>query len=315
MTHAGTGALTVAFLVALASPPHAGEEAALSSRTIAPPPGRYFVAKDGQELSWSEVADRARKSAVVYVGEKHDEPIDHALQLALLGALRSKNPEVVLGMEMFDRTQQRSLDRYVRGETSEEEFLAESRYRERWGFDYGLYKPLLDYSRETGVRVSGLNVTQDLVSRVRKVGLRGLELAEQTQLPSIDLTRPAHRRRILDAITKSHPGSGNPEAKAILERYYEALCVWDETMADAVLGEFLRDRTPRLQVLVVAGRAHVETGDGIPGRVRRRFPHPSFVVVPAQTDDEPGSPVRFEGRPIADVVFFPEKSAPRRRFF
>jgi uncharacterized iron-regulated protein len=314
MALARNAVLTLALALA-ASPARAADVAPLGSRTIAPPAGRFFAAKDGKELSWEEVVRRARAAAIVYAGEKHDEPRDHALQLALLGALRSKNAAVVLGMEMFDRTQQGALDRYRNGETDEATFLAESRYHERWGFDYGLYKPLIDYSRENGVRIAALNVTQELVSKVRKVGLHGLSLEEATSLPAIDLTNAAHRRRIVAAIAKHHPGSGSAEAKTILERYYEAMCVWDETMADAVLGELLRDRSPGLQVLVLAGRAHVETGDGIPGRVRRRFPQASLIVVTAEDGEEPGAPVAFEDRPMADVVFFPEVKATRRRYF
>ena len=86
---------------------------------------------------------------------------------------------------------------------------------------------------------------------------------------------------------------------AALERFYEAFTVWDEVMADSVRAVFLRDRRPDLRMLVVAGRAHIETGTGIPDRVSRGLPGARLVVVCGQVDDD-----------WADVVLAPP---PRRQ--
>ena len=41
----------------------------------------------------------------------------------------------------------RPLDDYISGAVDEREFLKRSEYFKRWGFDYNLYKPILDFAR------------------------------------------------------------------------------------------------------------------------------------------------------------------------
>ena len=57
---------------------------------------------------------------LVYVGELHDNPASHRLQVEILKAMQASHPgKVALGMEMFNNEQQVALDRWVAGELSE----------------------------------------------------------------------------------------------------------------------------------------------------------------------------------------------------
>ncbi|MGF1538593.1 MAG: ChaN family lipoprotein, partial [Elainellaceae cyanobacterium] len=67
---------------------------------------------------------------VVYLGERHDSVQDHAAQLEIVLALYAENPDMAIALEMFQRPFQPVLDRYIAGEISEAELVAQSEYEQ-----------------------------------------------------------------------------------------------------------------------------------------------------------------------------------------
>ena len=72
------------------------------------------------------LADLARADAV-FVGEQHDDPNTHRLELAIVEGLTRRGVPVVVAMEMFERDVQGAVDQYAAGTMTEEQFLKESR--------------------------------------------------------------------------------------------------------------------------------------------------------------------------------------------
>ena len=81
------------------------------------------------------------------LGERHDSAEQHRWQLQTLTGLHAYRPNLVIGMEMFPRRVQPALDRWVAGETTEQQFLAESDWRTVWGYDSQFYMPILHFAR------------------------------------------------------------------------------------------------------------------------------------------------------------------------
>ncbi len=80
----------------------------------------------GHFISQQEMNESLNHFPLVYVGEVHDNPASHRLQLEILTAMQERHPgRVSLGMEMFNNEQQDALDKWVAGELSEKEFLRE----------------------------------------------------------------------------------------------------------------------------------------------------------------------------------------------
>ncbi|MCE5334550.1 MAG: ChaN family lipoprotein, partial [Desulfobacteraceae bacterium] len=144
--------------------------------------GEVVETETARRLSFDEMMDRLPGASVVYVGETHTSTEDHRAQLEILQRLARSGECVELGMEMFPRTAQPVLDRYVRGEMSEEEFLKEVRWDEVWGFPFQLYRGLVDFARSRRIRIIGLNAPQEVVRRIARVGLSGLEPGERAQI-------------------------------------------------------------------------------------------------------------------------------------
>ncbi|MFH1122891.1 MAG: ChaN family lipoprotein, partial [Pseudomonadota bacterium] len=246
---------------------------------------------EGKTLSFDELVERIAPKDLIFVGEVHDNPEHHLIQVQILQALIASPGPLVIAMEFFQQGHQVALDRYLRGEITEAEFLRDVNWNESWGYDYLLYRPLLLMAKEKGIKVLALNAPAAIVKKVAREGLKGLDLDERDQLPlDIDLTVEAHRAYLLN-IYRRHPHEDLKD----FEYFYEAQCVWEETMARN-LSKYQRETGERL--VVFAGSGHIIHKFGIPDRTIRRSPAALVTIMPYPI----GKKEAFE-RETADYVW------------
>jgi len=242
----------------LAEPPRIGQIVHLPTGILVSPAQMFSVAGDAR---------------IVYVGETHDNPASHRLELQVLQALAERHPgQVALGMEMFVRSQQPVLDRWVAGKLDEKAFLKESRWFETWSMDFAYYRDLLNFARERHIPVIALDAEKSLVRAVRSKAPEQLSPAERAQLPELDLADP-YQRGLVTAIFGDHSHGG-----MVLDNFVRAQTVRDETMAESAARYLASPAGQGRHLLVVAGGDHVESGFGIPRRVFRRLPA-SYVII------------------------------------
>ncbi len=176
-----------------------------------------FVARvSGRDLSEAETRQLLLSRRVVCVGETHTDPGHHWVQWQVIETVgkraQAAGERFAVGFEMFDRTQQSSLDAKRAGKLDDSAFVAESGYAERWGFDYDLYRPLLDAATARGAALLGLNAPKDWTRRVARQGLSGISEQLRSQLPELELDVPEHRA-FFTAAMQHHPGHASSEPK------------------------------------------------------------------------------------------------------
>lgn len=241
-----------------------------------PQVGDILHVDTGHYVSEAQMLENATLHPLVYVGELHDNPASHRLQLAVLEAMTKRYPgKMALGMEMFTTKQQEALDSWVAGELTEKEFLRESHwFSEGWGSDFAYYRDLLVFCRDNGIPVIGLNVDKELGSQVSMMPLADLEPEVRAQLPEMDLADP-YQRAMVEAMIKDHAAGGK-----MVESFHRRQTLWDETMAQSV-ADYLHGN-PGMHMVVIAGGWHVEHGFGIPRRVFRRLPL-AYTIIGSKT--------------------------------
>lgn len=221
----------------------------------------------------ADVIAGAADKKIIYVGEYHDRYAHHDVQLQVVRELHQRDPRLTVGMEMFQRPFQQALDDYIGGRTDEREFLKRSEYFKRWGFDYNLYKPILDFCRAEKVPVAALNTRREITDKVSKSGLDSLSGEERKEIPpQMDFSDDEYRKR-LKAVFSEHKSSPDRE----FDFFYQAQVLWDETMALSV-DEFIRKHPDRRMVVIVGG-GHIAHSSGIPKRAFRRNGHPYAVIL------------------------------------
>lgn len=213
--------------------------------------------------------DQLAAAQVVYLGETHDSSADHQAQLTIVQELHRRQPQLAIAMEMFQRPFQAPINRYLAGEITEAQLQKETEYKQRWGFDWEFYAPILRFAKQHKLPVVALNTPTEVTKKVSRNGLEQLTDADQTFIPplaEIDVSNQAYRQKLKNIFAQFHAGHGSAES---LDRFFTAQVLWDETMADKI-AQTVREQPDQL-VVVLAGKGHIEQGYGIPDRVARRL--------------------------------------------
>jgi uncharacterized iron-regulated protein len=227
------------------------------------------------------LADLA-KADVVFVGEQHDDPATHRLEAAILDGLRRRGVTVILSLEMFERDVQPVLNAYLAGKATEEEFLKTSRPWPRYATDY---RALVEMAKTERWPVIASNVPRKYASDVARTGRASLEALPESDraLAARDLVCPkdAYFERFADNMAR-HPMPGSDklsadDKRAQTDRYYDAQCVKDETMAEAIAHRV--PESGRATIVHVNGAFHSDFGQGTAERARRRLDGRRIAVV------------------------------------
>jgi uncharacterized iron-regulated protein len=230
----------------------------------------------GVVLSESELWDRLAESPAVCFGEFHDVPAHHYAETRALDALAARAQHecrpFAVGFEMFQRPYQAPLSAFVAGELGEAEFLAQTEYATRWGYDFALYRPLLERARDRRLPALALNMQREITRKIGRTGLVSLSEEELALLPELVLDDEEHRTYIfgLFGVLPEHAEEFG------LENVYVAQTVWDETMADTS-ARWLSTAGPEALLLDFAGGAHCHRS-AIPRRITRRTGEPALSV-------------------------------------
>lgn len=246
------------------TPPRMGDIVHLPTGTLVTPEQLLAVANDAR---------------IVYVGETHDNVASHRLQLQILQGLADRHPgRQALGMEMFVRSQQPVLDRWIAGELNEKTFIKEVRWSANWDMDFAYYRDLLLFARDRHIPIIALNAEKSLVRALRSTPPDQLVAEQRVQLPDMDLTDP-YQRGMVAAIFSDHS-----HGALQLDAFVRAQTLWDETMAESVARYLASSAGLDRHLLVVAGGHHVNFGFGIPRRVFRRLPASSLLIGGQETN-------------------------------
>jgi uncharacterized iron-regulated protein len=246
-------------------------------------PHRVFNTATGGFGDFESMAAALAKADVVFVGEQHDDPNTHRLELAILESLARRGRRAVVSLEMFERDVQEPLEHFLMGHMDEAEFLKASRPWPRYATDY---KPLVDFAMSKEWPVVAANVPRPIASEVAKGGPDLLKSKSEPdrRLFAADLKCPAegeYFRRFGDAMG-SHPAAdaSGDEARRTLERYYFSQCLKDETMAESIAQTFTATRAAGAPVIVhYNGAFHSDYRLGTAERTIRRLPNARVVVI------------------------------------
>jgi uncharacterized iron-regulated protein len=268
---------------------------------------------EGDQITFVQLLDDLTRTKVIFVGESHDQIEQHQIQVKMIQALVARGKDVVVAMEMFERSQQPILDRWSQGLLTEEEFLKEVQWETIWGMDYELYKGILDIAKAHHLKVLGLNVPRDLVRKVAENGIKKVLPEDRKMLPQMDLTDQQHRAYIASIYNGHEKGQAKD-----FENFYEAQCLWDEGMAETLSGFLKSSGGEGKTVLVFAGSGHVVFGFGIPNRLYRRISIPYQIVVLKAWREKIDDDFTFIGTSTSLANFLwitkpnpPEKKQPR----
>ncbi|MBW1802695.1 MAG: ChaN family lipoprotein, partial [Deltaproteobacteria bacterium] len=191
---------------------------------------RARVIDPGSVMTMDQIFSKLSGSRIIYVGERHDQFSHHINQLQMIKKLHEAGNTLAVGMEMFQTPYQQVLDAYIAGKIDERTFLKKSEYFKTWGYDYNLYKPIIDYLRRKKIPIVALNIEKDITRKVAREGIQGLSEDQKQQLPpSLDFSNKQYRRD-LKGFFSHHAAQSEIQNH---DYFYQAQTIWDEAMAES----------------------------------------------------------------------------------
>lgn len=264
-----------------------------------PPYPVYFG--DGQTAAWSDVLSVMAVREVTFIGEQHDDPAAHEIELFLLQNLSAKH--WVLSLEMFESDVQTVLDEYLLGHITEAHFLQSARPWKNYQSDY---RPLVEWARDHALPVVAANAPRRYVNMVSRLGAASLlHLSERakTSLPPLPYAAASPRyaekfHGVMASVNENTVVQSSPKDRSTQNPRLQAQSLWDASMAWSI-AENLR-RVEKLSVLHVNGKFHSDHKLGILDHLAIYRPSTSNCVISIN----PSADSKFDSVTMRDLGDF-----------
>ncbi len=226
--------------------------------------------RSGQTIRLADQGHALAGYRIILVGEHHTAAGHHQAQLAVIQSLVAAGQQVAVGMEMFRRDSQPSLDAWVGGQLKASAF--EDVYRDNWNYPFALYQPILEYARQNRLALVGLNVPRGITRQVAREGFDSLSKQERQDLPFVTCDVD---QDYMAYIRQAYGAHGHGQMN--FDHFCEAQLVWDKAMAVNAL-RFL-EKHPSHVIVVLAGSGHARKG-GIPAQLKKMSSFKHLVILP-----------------------------------
>ncbi|HDS0919912.1 TPA: ChaN family lipoprotein [Pseudomonas putida] len=204
--------------------------------------GHIIDLAGGQAISPEQLVQRLAGAPRVLVGEKHDNPDHHALQLWLLRALQGQRVQGSLLLEMLQPEQQPLVDK-VQGQPLPADLPKALAWQEGW--DWQLYGPIVREALQQRVPLLAANLSPGEMRQAYR---------QPASLSGERSNAPAVKAALLEQVRAGHcgmlPESQLPAMLAVQQQR-------DRRMAERLLS------APQ-PALLFAGAYHVRKDLGIP---------------------------------------------------
>lgn len=298
-----------AFVLANSATAQTASTTAPAQPTVAPgsfPAHRVYDTKRKRIVDFETMTARLAQADLVFLGEQHNDPRTHQLQAAVLeGVARRRSGPIVLALEMFERDVQGTLDGYLAGTVPESTFLATSRPWPNYPTDY---RPMVEFAKANRWPVVAGNVPRRYASQVARRGLAAVDSLPPAERAFVarDLACPrdAYWERF-KGVMGDMSGHGTPmsaeQVEAMVWRTYEAQCIKDETMGEAVAAAHL---AAGALVIHANGSFHSDYRLGTVDRAQRRAPKARTMVVSFVPVADLDAALTRDQRKLGDFVVF-----------
>ncbi|MEB2847959.1 hypothetical protein GAO09_11740 [Rhizobiales bacterium RZME27] len=229
--------------------------------------GCWIDSATGSVVRHTTLMQAMAKRSAVLLGETHDSYEIHRWQLHVMASLHALRDDIVVGFEMFPRSVQPALDRWVEGETDVDTFLAEAKWAEIWRFDPALYLPIFHFCRQFRLPMIALNCRRSLVTEVGELGWEGIAPEERDGLTPSAPATPEYRNYLFEITGGAHPDrKARCPKDAEFDRFVRAQQTWDRAFACGIAAARVKYADPL--VVGIIGRGHLEFGHGTPYQLR-----------------------------------------------
>ncbi|MBJ6750006.1 ChaN family lipoprotein [Geomonas anaerohicana] len=233
---------------------------------------------DGATVDVDTMIADISDAPVLFLGERHDAPAHHRLQLRVLQALHAQGKDLAIGMEMFESVSQPALDAWSAGKVPEDAFRKV--YHWSWRhIPWGMYSDIFFFARDNHIPIVALNAPRAVVQAVAQRGFASLSPLERAELPpDVDASVTD---QFLDFMRGYSPSHGR--SRESFRHIAEAQMLRNMVMARRITGYLTAH--PGKVMVVIAGGAHARGVGGVPAELKGNLEY-RIVLPPVPPLDE-----------------------------
>lgn len=232
--------------------------------------------KTEQVITFGQMAKQVAKDDVVIFGEFHDSQPVHDAELAVLKDLHAiHGDKLVFSMEMFERDVQSSVNDFLNGKLTEEQFMAVSR---PWPQYVTAYRPLIMYAKEHHIPVLAGNIPRYIASAYAKAGsLDAISATDKVFLPKVHIAgSKAYQAKFFETMNAmSHGGMNIPKDRQ--QQMFMAQCLKDDTMVESIL-QYKQEHSDAV-IFHIQGAFHSESRLGVVEKLQWLNPDLKISVI------------------------------------
>jgi len=245
-----------------------------------------FYNKKGKAVKFEKMVDDLAKYDVVFIGEHHNNSINHWLELQITKALfDKKNGQLVLGAEMFERDNQVQLNDYLSGKLDEKILKDSMRLWNNFNTDY---KPLVDFAKNKKLKFIATNIPRRYASIVAKNGLDSLNTVTEKE-KSWMMKLPVEVTLDTPGYTEMKEMMGDHAGPNVMN-FVSAQAVKDATMAESISRNFEKGKL----FIHYNGDYHSKQYGGTAWYLKKLNPNLKIAVISVFESDDDNLPVPAE---------------------
>jgi uncharacterized iron-regulated protein len=232
--------------------------------------GTVWDARERRPTTRAALDGACARADLLLVGEVHDNPDHHRLQLELLEAVVRAGRRPAVALEQFDREHQAALDRARAVRPRDAGEVADAAQFDRRGWQWPFYEPLVALALREDLPLVAANLSRRDAFAVVERGYVALGDGAAEQLGLAQPPAAAQLAAIEAAIREGHCGK-------LPERIVPGMAA-AQRARDAVMAYALLARSSSGAVLI-AGNGHVRRDLGVPVSLAARAPERRVLAV------------------------------------
>lgn len=241
------------------------------------------------------------KADVVILGEIHDDPTCHRMQVDIIRKLISKGRAPALYFEMLTDREEVAHENFVRtwaANPNDSSTIKDAARKDVLTWEgrgwpvWDAYAPIFQLADRNGLPVRHADPSPELMRNIRRFGL--LAIPKQLRVRLFENLKEGElgelSQRLTRSITDAHQQESNSSGRAGL---IQAQMTRDAHMA-------LRLSETERPAVLIAGVEHARNDHGVPFHLRRRAPHLNIAAIalcgslPPVQESPPLTPLPFD---------------------
>jgi uncharacterized iron-regulated protein len=235
-------------------------------------------------IPFNTLVTRIADFDVIYLSEKHDNPMHHAIQHRIIQHLVEQKKSPILGFEFFPMDDTPLLlnfsDSGSAPHSPKMKTAIERQIRRQLNWDsqsdtmWAYYYDLLKLARENQLIISGLDLSGSQKRRITRKGLKGLSNIEKKLIFSSQFSNEPYEAHMKSVFKAVHCGMGHDK---MTSRLYDTWVARNDKMALSI--SQLYEKGAKGPIVVIIGGGHTQYGLGVMDRVRAINPDISQVNI------------------------------------